>query len=184
MRLLNVVFLLCLAAPCGSAGVVLSINPAVASVLSGSDVTLSVDISGVSDLYAWQFDLTFDPAILQVQSQTEGDFLSSAGPTFFISGFLDTGSITNIADALEGSGPGADGSGTLLNLNLLGLGIGTSALSVSNVFLLDSLGNDIPFTSSDSAITITPEPESLWLVVPGAPLAWWRNRKLSVDDGK
>ena len=55
----------------------LSIDPTTQTTSTGTVVTVDVDITNVSDLYGYQFDLTFDPNVLQAVSSTEGTFLSS-----------------------------------------------------------------------------------------------------------
>ena len=89
-------------------------SPATASV--GDEFAVDVNISNVTDLYAWQLDLAFDPSVLAADplGPTEGSFLSGAGPTFFIGGTVDNvgGTVSNNADTLEGPIPGATGGGT------------------------------------------------------------------------
>ncbi len=72
-------------------------------------------MTDVSDLYAFQFDLAFDPTILELQSISEGTFLPGAGSTNFFPGTIDNtgGTATATADSLVGAIPGASGSGTL-----------------------------------------------------------------------
>src|SRR5580693_6858462 len=50
----------------------------------GDTFEVEVDVTGITDLYAFQFDLTFDPTLLSAVSVTEGAFLPSGGTTFFI----------------------------------------------------------------------------------------------------
>jgi hypothetical protein len=64
----------------------LSINPASSTVSVGNNVTPDVDISNISDLYAFQFDLSFDRGIVSAVSITEGSFLSAYG--CFLAGML------------------------------------------------------------------------------------------------
>jgi hypothetical protein len=81
--------------------------------------TVPISISGVSDLYDYQFDVGFDPSVLQLQSVTESSFLSGAGTTFFLPGFIDNtlGTASFIADTLIGPISGASGAGILVELN-------------------------------------------------------------------
>ena len=85
------------------------ISPGSTDVFVNQVFTLPVDIAGVSDLYAFQFDLAFDPTILQLLSVFEGGFLPSAGSTIFIPGAIDNigGTATATADTLVGDIPGA-----------------------------------------------------------------------------
>ena len=85
---------------------------------------MDVDISGVSDLYAYQFDFLFGAATVSASSETEGSFLLGGGPTFFIPGAVDNvgGSVTATANTLISAISGVDGSGTLVVLQFTGAG--------------------------------------------------------------
>ncbi len=138
-----------------------------ADVVVDQIFTLPVSIAGVSDLYAFQFDLAFDPAILQLLSISEDSFLPSAGSTIFIPGTIDNiaGTATGTADTLAGDIPGANGSGDLVDFTFQAISPGISSASLSNGILLDSSFNDIPFTTLDGSVTVrTPEPQGLsWI---------------------
>jgi hypothetical protein len=142
------------------------------TVSQGSSAAVDVNIAGVTDLYDFQLDLTFNPAVLEATGVTEGSFLSGGGATFFLSGFIDNtaGSVTFNADTLLGLVPGASGNGTLLEFDFTALEAGTSALDLANVILQDSNGNEIPSSLSGSSVNVTgtgsvpvPEPGVLTL---------------------
>lgn len=150
---------------------VLSISPTSMDVLPGDAFSLNVEISDVIDLYAFQFDLTFDPALLAATAVAEGPFLLNGGSTFFIPGVIDNlgGSIVSTADTLLGSVPGVTGSGTLATFSFDALVPGTSPIFLANVFLLDSSLNPIDFSVSDGSVNIVdvnvvPEPAT-WLLL-------------------
>ena len=131
-----------------------------ADVLAGDVFTLPVSIADVSDLYAFQFDLSFDPSILQLLSISEGSFLPGAGSTIFIPGTIDNigGTATSNADTLVGDIPGASGNGDLVDFTFEAINVGASAVNLSNEILLDSSFNAIPFTSADGSVTVAPSP--------------------------
>ncbi|HTR38266.1 MAG TPA: cohesin domain-containing protein [Bryobacteraceae bacterium] len=138
-----------------------SIDPVSQTVGVGNTVDVNVDITDVSDLYAFQFDVGFDPTLLAATSESEGPFLSSAGTTIFLPGTIDNigGAISGTADVLSGAISGASTSGTpgvLATLQFTSLAEGTSAISLSNIVLLDSSLNDISFTSIDGSATVVP----------------------------
>ncbi len=68
---------------------VFSVQPLSAPVLQGASFYLDVNVADVTDLYAFQFDLGFDPTILSAVAVAEGPFLSSGGSTFFLPGIID-----------------------------------------------------------------------------------------------
>ena len=144
----------------------------VAAYIKGAhEGTLSVDIAGATDLYAWQFDLGFDPSILEAISETEGPFLATGGATIFDPGTINNvgGTISNNADSLETAISGVDGSGDLLDVTFEALTPGMSTVQVFNLFALDSLGLGLDEDTSSSTVTVTastastPEPGSFAL---------------------
>jgi hypothetical protein len=150
---------------------VLSVVPASSTVNVGSSISYDINISNVTDLYAYQFDLTFNHAIVSAVSITEGSFLTS----FFIPGAIDNtgGTIAGNADTLIGAVPGISGSGTLAVLTLQGVAQGSSNIGFLNVSLLNSsLGpiSNVSLQSGSVAVngTVrTPEPSSRLLLLVG-----------------
>jgi len=153
---------------------IVSTQPAVSTATVGSSFDVFVNISPVTAFYAFQFDITFDPAILSATSVAEGTFLQSGGN--FFPGFTDnpSGSITFIANSLIGP-DGISGSGTLADIKFLALGPGTSLIDLSNVILLvllDSKLDDIAFTTTSGSVTVVsgvsvPEPATILLISMG-----------------
>jgi hypothetical protein len=151
------------------ADTVISIQPSLPVHSVGSLFDVFVDISSVTDLYAFQFDISFDPAILSAASVTEGSFLNGGGLTFFISGTINNiaGSITSIADTFLSPLPGVSGSGTLADLKFQALAVGTSSIGLSNVTLLNSTLSEIVFNLNNGSASVTssvPEPTTMLLL--------------------
>jgi len=147
----------------------------VASVPQGSNFTVDVDISGVTDLYDFQFDLSFDATILQVTNISEGAFLPGSGATFFLPGFIDnsSGNITFNADTLETAISGANGSGTLIEFSFAASSVGTSFLNLDNIILQNSQGDLISSSTTNGSVSVTsvtvptPEPGTFAFLVVG-----------------
>jgi hypothetical protein len=140
---------------------------AIVSVHSGPGLTAAIEISGVTDLYAFQFDLSYSPQVLAATSITEGGFLPAGGSTFFVPGAIDnaTGTISSTADTFLGNVSGVSGSGVLANVTFSPAGRGVSPLALLNVQLLDSGLSPIVFTTIDGQISqIVPEPGSFALL--------------------
>src|SRR5690349_18735567 len=133
MRKKQFLYTLCLlAAPVSLWGATISVQPAALAKTAGQTFTVSINISGANDLYAYQFDLGFDPTVLKATSVTEGSFLPSGGSTIFIPGTIDNlgGSITANGDALLGALSGVTGDGDLLDVSFQALTPGTSSIQV------------------------------------------------------
>ena len=159
-------------------GIVLSIQPVSSTVGVGSTFAVDVNISGVTDLYDFQFDLSFNPSVLQATNVLEGTFLSAGGSTFFIPGTIDNtaGNITFNADTLETAISGVSGDGTLALFDFTALSPGTSTLTISNVILQDSVGAQtgatLDSTTTGGSVTVqgvaVPEPSVLMLLSAGS----------------
>jgi hypothetical protein len=135
--------------------------------------TFSINLNVVDaiDLTSWQFDLAYNPAILQANLVTEGPFLSSFGTTLFTPGFIDntTGLISGVANAFVDISPLPNGSGVLATVQFTELGSGVSPLEVSNVFLnlADSASGFIVTNSEVTLVSSVSEPSALLLLSLG-----------------
>ena len=160
-------------------GVSAAPNPAVV----GAPLALDVLISGVTDLYGYQFSLAFNPAVLQVTGATEGAFLPTAGATVFDGGTVNNvlGTLTFAFGSLTGPVPGASGSGALARINFSVTRVGSSNLTFSDVLLIDSSLGTLPVQVSNALINAVPEPGTYALFALGlaglSGLAVWRQRK-------
>lgn len=157
-----------------------SVSPV--TVGTGFDVQLLV--SGVSDLYAYQLALSFDPTLLQAGSITEGSFLGTGGATSWFAGLTDnsTGSVSFVVNSLVGDISGVNGGGLLATIHFDTIGVGTSSLNLTEATLLNSAVNVISAQAVGSSVTVSavPEPSSYLLLAAGVVgLAAWRRRQLS-----
>jgi general secretion pathway protein D len=158
-----------------------SISPPSTIASIGSTVSLDVAISGVADLYAFQFDVTFDPSVLAATDVSEGPFLPGGGATFFIPGIIDNvgGSVAFTADTLLGPVPGVTGDGILATLTFTAVAAGTSPIALENVILLDSVLGLIEVVTDGGQVTV-PEAATLLLLgsgIVGATLTRLRLRQ-------
>ena len=110
----------------------------------GDIFTLGLSVENVFDLAGWQFDIVFDPAVLEAVEVTEGDFLKAEeGATFFQSGTIDNtaGKITGI-NATRFSEEGVSGTGVLLSVTFSAKTEGETRLTLDN-FQLGSVTGEV-----------------------------------------
>ncbi len=164
----------------------ISIQPSNLTVPLGQNVSLNVNALSVTDVYALQFDLTFNPGLLSATGITEGSFLTAGGATSFVPGSIDNigGTVSFTADTLVGAMPGVNGNGTLATLQFKALSAGTSPITISNVILLNSGLSIVTAATANGAVTIqgpttgVPEPGTWFLLtVPLCAMALSQTRR-------
>lgn len=149
----------------------------------GSPVAVNVLIAGVTDLFGYQFSLAFNPLVLQATGAVEGAFLPTAGATIFDGGVINNalGRVTLAFGTLTGPVAGASGGGVLARINFNTIAAGSSALTFSDVLLLDSNLLTLSPQVNNGMLTAVPEPASYALFALGlaglAGLAALRQRK-------
>jgi general secretion pathway protein D len=151
------------------ADTIVSIQPPVLTPDVGSFFDILINIASVNDLYAFQFDVSFNSAVIAAISVTEGAFLQTGGATFFIPGFIDniSGLISFTANSLVGEIPGVNGSGALVDLKFQALAAGLSSLDLSNLVFLDANFGEIAVNSLNGKVSVVPEPVSMLLYGTG-----------------
>ncbi len=155
-----------LAAPVFAADPTLSIVASANPAEQGSVIDLDVQVSDVSDLFGYQFTLSFNAAVLQAIGVTEGSFLASGGGTTFADGgTIDNaaGSISFVFSTLIGAVPGVSGSGSLAHISFAVADVGSSVMSFSDVELVNS---------SLGAINVTAQPLTLQTVAVPEPSSY------------
>ena len=132
----------------------------VTSVRVNDTFTVHIGAEKVTNLAGWQFDIAFDPEVLEAVEVSEGDFLKTDdGTTFFQRGTIDNtvGKITGLSAALI-SADGITGSGSLLSVTFLAKTGGESHLTLHNFQLGSSTGEVIPAGVHDLTIIVESQP--------------------------
>jgi len=152
-----------------AAAPVLSFQPGSAALAVGQAVWVDVFLTGGVDIYAYEINVGFDPAVAFAVDQLDGDYLNSGGSTFLVPGTIDNsaGTITFISGTLVGAVPGVSGDGLIARIQFKGMAPGISALTLLNVTLLDStlfsVAADFKTGSLEVAPAVIPEPATAWL---------------------
>ena len=143
-------------------------------VIENKNFVINVVAEDLQDLYAWQFDLKFNPLILKANKIEEGSFLSNQGHTFFLSGDIDNnnGRVTGTIASLLGNQAGVTGIGVLAQLSFTSLSLGMSNLELENYLLVNSNISEINVNSINSSVSVVPvpEPEIYGMLIAGIGL--------------
>ena len=144
-----------------SAGTGFTFSTDTTTLRVGERFTLHINGEKVTNLAGWQFDLTFDPDVLEAVEVKEGGFLKrSGGTTFFQKGTIDNaaGKISGISAALF-SKKGANGTGRLLSVVFSAKGEGNSQLGLHNYQLGSTTGEVIAAGVRELTITVESKPK-------------------------
>ena len=150
-----------------------------ASQTVGAASVFSVDIAvtGIEPtepLNAFEFDLLFDPTIVEALTVVDGGFLLD--PVLIVEETVGTLSV-EFAAATLGAG-GASGDGILATIGFQTVAPGTSGLDLENVLLSAPFGVEITgATLADGSVTALPEPSTVALL--GLGLGLLRSTKRS-----
>ena len=125
-------------------------------IFSGDTFTLDIYAEDVPDLVEWQFDIAFDPLLLEAIEVSKGYFLESeGGTTFFQNGAIDnqSGKIIGLSE-VEPNGNSVSGTGLLLTVTFLAKAGGKTQLTLNNFRFGDSIGQSIPTGPHETTISV------------------------------
>ena len=134
-------------------GVGYTISPA--TIHRDETFTLDIHARNVSNLMGWQFDIVFDPNILEAVDVTEGDFLKTGAATFFQGGSIDNsnGQITGLT-AARLSTQGVSGTGPLVKARFKAKASGESEVTLRNLQFVSLGGATIDAIAHGIRITV------------------------------
>lgn len=147
---------------------VVRVEPGTQSVAPGTNFTVNIVVDSVSNLGSYEWQLTFNPALVEFVNAVNGPFLGSSGRTGLFcppaivgpDGGLDEGNVrfgcvTAGLPPPGGSAPfGPDGSGLLTTVTLSAVGEGSTNLDFAWVSLGDPNGDDIPSQRQGGCVAI------------------------------
>ena len=122
----------------------------------GETFTLDITAENIHDLAGWQFNIVYDPTMLEAVQVSEGDFLKSGNATtFFKKGSIDNaaGKITQLSSARL-SEDGVIGTGVLVSVRFRARSAGQTRLKLENFQLASIQGASIPAGPHEVSVTV------------------------------
>ncbi|HXF51247.1 MAG TPA: cohesin domain-containing protein [Dehalococcoidia bacterium] len=145
-----------------AAGPVVSLEPPSQVATVGERVTIDVAVANVTNLAAWEVELTFDPDVLKFESFVEQPFMAGSrrsvsclDPVAHSNGRVQLGCVSS-GEENRTPIPGAAGAGTVGRVTFSTTGTGTTAIEITRVGLSDPLGDDCcgPIETHEAAVRV------------------------------
>jgi hypothetical protein len=168
--------------------------PSTQVAADGGPFTVSLIVEDVTNLGAFQFDLTYDSAVLTSAGIEGGPFLGSSGRQVqCLPPRMEEGLVGLTCVTLGATPAGPDGSGVLASITFQPVASGSSSLHLARLTLTDPPGQPLPSRAEDTTLAVSPAQGSgeegfawaLWgpiiggvvLVVAAAGgFVWWLRR--------
>jgi len=134
---------------------VLRLEMPAAPVSTGETITIPIVIDGVTNLGAFDVQVSFDPAILKAEKVEAGPFLGSSGRQVncpHVS--ADKGSVRLTCVTLGATPAGPNGTGVLATVVIKPVAAGTSPLRFERLQLTDPPAHLLVVQGEDSSLTV------------------------------
>jgi len=141
-----------------AAGAVISLSPSSTSVKVNDTFAVNVMISGVTDLFGYEFKISYVNTFMTLQSITKGSFFPNINMNVYKSQINGTGGYVWYAIALIAPEAGKNGDGTLVTLTFKAVSTVTnSPLTFTLLYLSNSTAQPIIYAQTGGLVTIVPQ---------------------------
>jgi hypothetical protein len=140
---------------------VVNVSVSTGTIDPGGHFAVSINVTPNNAIAGMQFNFTYNPAIVTVDSVTEGNLLRQGGaPTYFSTGNINnvTGVVNGVFGAITIPGQTVSTAGIFAIINMTAINGGSSALTLSNVVVGDASGNSVPATINSGSINVNRPP--------------------------
>jgi hypothetical protein len=147
------------AKPMTQGGASVLVDPSQITVFEGENLTANVDVTGVTDLYGWEFQLYWNSTVLNctnaavVTPPVWQGYQQDYGPGLQPN-YNSTCGMFSEAEAAEYPAPPFNGSTTVATLTFQALQPGTTSLTLADALLGDSTAQPISCTVSSGSVTV------------------------------
>jgi general secretion pathway protein D len=134
----------------------LRIEPADLVVSLNETFVVNVVVEEANDLAAFEFDLAYDPSILQVTKAAASDFLKSTGNSMVAVGpeVNDAAGRITFGAISFGNAAGPSGTGVLATVTCVAKGEGSTTLELREVQVLDTAAGAQRVTVADGRVVV------------------------------
>lgn len=131
------------------------ISPAATTANPGQTFTVDIAVTPAVAIAGMQFDLNFDPNILEALAVTEGNLLKQGGnSTYFQAGTITPDKITGVAGAITTPGGEAAGAGVFATVTLKAKDNGNTDLILDKVIVGNKAGQAVPVSITQGTVTV------------------------------
>jgi hypothetical protein len=133
------------------------VSPYNQNVNVGDTVTVYVELKEVQNVLGYQFDLSYDPDVLEFTGASGAGFLEMEGhQTFFVNPDSSVaGELKHVAEAALRGGEGISGSGKLAGITFVAKKAGTSSLVVSGEKIINKDNQEISLEKVPGMVTVS-----------------------------
>jgi hypothetical protein len=129
------------------------VSPSSVNVRVNQTLQVAMSVSGVSDVYGWEFKLGYNNSLLELVTVNEGSFLNGSRDTYFVpknmsaDGYVLAGctSLRNVA--------GVSGNGTLATVEFRAKKLGSCTLDLYDSKLVNSAKQLVSHSETDGTVT-------------------------------
>jgi hypothetical protein len=168
-----------LVAESGNNGATVHISPSNTSARVDQSFEISINVSGVSDLYGWEFKLGYNNSLLELVDSTEGSFLSSSRDTFFVPKTMSTDGYVLAGCTSLRNISGVNGNGTLATVEFRAKALGSCTLDLYDTKLVNSAKQLMDHSEVDGIVTASGSVTIRVQYLDGAPRSGADVRKIS-----
>ena len=135
----------------------LRFDPQAVALKPGQTASVALLVEDATDLFSVPLLLSFDPAVVSIEDVHDGGFLSGGTQEVAVVEHIDKEHGQALISATRQPGtPGATGKGALVILDLKGVALGTSQLSIAQISAKDSQRRSVALATSGATVRVQP----------------------------
>lgn len=135
-------------------GPALRIYPLYSEIQSGQSSSVEIYLEEVDHVRGIEIELNYDPTVVSFQGYNEDDLLNQFNGEVVVINENQSGSVSITLATIFGDSNGLSGTGSILELSLLGLSPGSTFFEFSSIVFKDSLNNSITVNDYENGVVV------------------------------